>query len=228
MSNKYVTIITKNLDNLNKIGAIVEKAFAENNMIQMPVSLVSGIRNLVNKEINTGELVPEDVLPREVALDLIRRLYRHREIFGHFAMSYNQFTFPKEIEDQIMDLLPDEVKKQKIKFSVQHFFKGKLVPMHIDDKRHSSLFYVLSKTDMKTVWYKKIDESVPHNIEHPIDPDQYEKDYEQIMEQHVWYLINQDDCHSAHRLKPDVYSERWVFLVEFNELYYPDSLKLLD
>jgi hypothetical protein len=218
---EYVAVVNKHLDVLNKIGAIVEKAVAENKPIRRPTSH-NEIRTLIEQD-PTGNSVPEEMMPRAHVLDMIHRSKRQKELYGNLSF-FDQFDLPKDINDEIMAMLPDELKDKKITLTYQHTHRGHFIPPHVDHERCSSLFYVISPPDMKTVWYKRLRDFVIYEKIHHLNPDDLEPVFETVMDQKVWYLINQTECHSAHKL-PNIRVDRHVFCIEFVDLKYDEVVK---
>lgn len=221
---EYVITVNKHLENLNKIGTIIEKVVAENRQIRRPTSH-NEIRTLIEQD-PTGNSVPEEMMPREHVLDMIHRSKRQKELFGNLSF-FDQFDIPEDAETEIRNLLPDEIKNERITLTYQHTHRGHFIPPHVDHDRFTSLFYVMSPPDMKTVWYKKLRDFVIYEKIHHLNPDDLEPVFETVMDQKVWYLINQTECHSAHKL-PNVRVDRHVFCIEFLDLYYNDVKKYFE
>jgi hypothetical protein len=224
---EYVTKVERYLDSLRQVAEIAEQAINDGKLVRDTYSVQNKIRGLLEREMNTGELVPEDVLTREDAIEQIRILQRQREVTG-IRMKYDSYLFTPEVEDAMMELMPQELKNQKIRLSYQHLHSGEVIPPHVDVRRKSSLFFVLSDADMRTVWYKKTDDNLVVNPLFPIDIDKHAPVFETVMDSKVWYLIEQTELHSAHKLDDAITADRRTFCIEFSDLYHHESKKLFE
>jgi hypothetical protein len=221
---EYVTKIDKYLDVLGEVGEVIERAILDNKFSRKK-TFHNQVKTLIVQD-PTGNSVPEDMMPRDQVLELIRRTKRQTELFGNHSYFY-QYVFDKDVEDEIMSLLPEEITSKKITLTYQHNFKGDMLTPHTDHGRLCSLFYVMTPPDMRTVWYKRTRDFVIYDKIHDINPDDIEPVFETIMDQHVWYLINQAEVHSGHRL-PDTKLDRRTFCIEFNDLPYEEVVKLFE
>jgi hypothetical protein len=222
----YAIKINKYVDILNKVAAIAEQAVNENNIIRSTTSQGSNLK-LLHQEISTGVEVPEDVLPRADALEFIRRIKRQRELFGNIAY-FEIFVFPKDVENQMLELLPPAIKNQNIRLVYQYSHSGQTIPPHVDSARCSSLYFSLTPACMKTIWYERSNGQPITDKVYPLDVDEFKPVFEINLDQKVWYLINQLEAHGAYKVDPNARLNRRTFCIEFLDLPHEESIKLFE
>jgi hypothetical protein len=172
----------------------------------------------------TGKSMPEEVMPKDKALEFAKRLRRADELFGT-KCKFKHFDISNAEKERILTLLPSSLKNQNITMTLQTCKDGDYLIPHTDHLRKASFFIILSEPDMITRFYKKIVDFTEYDMLKYANPDHLEAVFEINLEKDAWYLFNQQEFHSSHRTKSVV--NRTSFCIEFVDLTFDQVLNLL-
>jgi len=155
--------------------------------------------------------------------NLIDRIAPPEIMFVEFL----QANIQKEKEQQIIDLLPDWIKKNNLTYMLQVADKGRYLMIHSDHERKSSLWYLLTPPDAETRFYSVPDDYIIYTARYA-KPEDVTLEHTEIILQNNWYAFNNEALHSVHALDTQQNMHRVSFLIEFVDLPYKNLMKLIE
>jgi len=134
------------------------------------------------------------------------------EDFGYYKdlrdiMKIEQSDFINEVDTEIRGHFPKCFEQFETRLTLQKIFSGTFTQTHRDPDRKAHLFYLLTPSNVKTVWYTVRPEYryvKNHFGINSYGSRQAFKQYEIIIEPDKWYLFNNQDLHSVHNLTPEL------------------------
>ena len=157
----------------------------------------------------TGEIHNEKV--SEVA----RRLDRAVKLHGPRITTFVQYSVKPELKKIVYDCLPANLSKLTPTIAVQFIYGGQACTPHRDHSKKSSMFYLYTEPDVKTVWWEKISDFEEFDDFKYGDPDKLKLAHEEVIETGHWYVFNNEEFHSIHLLEGKLIN-RISLLLEFD------------
>ena len=189
-----------------------------------------------------GHEFPITELPAEQIEDLAQRI---RENYKEFSKSekgiydpsttglprwarFVQNNIATNKQQQILDLLPDEIKQHKITCMIQIADLGQYMMVHKDHERTSGLFYLLTVPDSETRFYKPKTDFKVYDDVRTVSINDVELDHAETIQQGSWYAFNHSAYHSVHALDQSTPVNRVSFVIEFVDLPFNGLVKLVE
>lgn len=158
--------------------------------------------------------------------EIARRLDRAIQLHGTRVKSFVQYSLTLDLEQTIINELPLELSKLNPNIAVQVITGGMACTPHKDHSKNSSMFYLYTEPDVKTVWWdKKTDFEEFDDFKYG-DPDELYAVHEEVIETGSWYIFNNNEFHSIHLLENKIIN-RIALLFEFN-IFAEDLYKLFN
>lgn len=145
--------------------------------------------------------------------------------YGKDTLIFNQYDVKEPYKQQLLDMLPDNIRNICGEITVQWAKGGDYIQPHRDHHRKCGLFYALSKPDCETRWYKKKFDFKESDTLRFAFPDDIEVVHTEVIQSGSWYLFNNQPFHSVHRL-PDVVANRKTFVIDFYDMDFDSVLKV--
>ena len=193
-----------------------------------------------------GMEYPDGLLPDDEIRVIGKRLQENVQAFSKIDISKTDMSKPRseynfplwarfiqnhiatDKQEQILDLLPDEIKQHKITFMIQIADIGQYILIHQDHYRSSGLFYLLTEPDSETRFYKPKEDFVMHNDVRAASIDEVELEHIEIIQKGTWYAFNHLAFHSVHALDETKHIHRASFVIEFVDLPYSNLVELAE
>ena len=173
------------------------------------------LRNLWDQD-PSGQTIPEDLVPADMNKEFTHRFNRVIELHGKKA-KFDQCKISDELAGQLDSLLPDSLRQQQHRYTVQFLYDGNQVTPHKDQLRRCSLFYLFTEPNAETTWWIKKEQFKEYDNLRYGDIDKLELAHTETIQKGQWYLFNQEEYHSV-QLFPDAPKNRVSVLIEFAEL----------
>jgi len=238
MTNPYITKIG-NL--LPQIEPVIKEIFESQSFYDKQPKYRKIGDPLFERAMSGREYV-DAVLPVDEVEELVQRIRANFKEFSGVENLINcapednpeimfaqflQANIQKEKEQQIIDLLPEWIKKNNLTYMLQVADKGRYLMIHSDHERKSSLWYLLTPPDAETRFYSVPDDYVIYTTRYA-KPEDVTLEHTEIILQNTWYAFNNQALHSVHALdmKQNIY--RASFLIEFVDLPYNNLMRLIE
>lgn len=202
------------------VGAIVsDKSYENGRYVCSP----SKARIWFEKD-PTGETIPEDVLPKDLAREFAKRLKDADDLHGKKTRLLG-FDLPKDVIAKVISLLPQELQDQNPEVCIQEISNGDHVTPHRDHTRRSTLFYIFTEPDMDTRWWSIAEPFEEYSFFRYPDVYKIKETFRGVIQKNQWYVFDNAGIHSAHRLPNKTPAEvnRIQLLIQFHNLG-PDEL----
>lgn len=189
----------------------------ENLMIRV-VSHTTAVNKIRDVELNNSS---SDNFESEI----VNRVAKFRKLAGDRS-TFGQLKFVKRIEEQLYQLVPEIVKQYNPELIVQTLKGGDAIMPHKDHTRISSLFFLYTPPDSKTIWYEKTGEFEEFDNLRYGDIDGLTSVHEEVILPNTWYVFENDMYHSVHRLE-GCKIDRVCLVLEFKSITATDLYNLL-
>ena len=144
--------------------------------------------------------------------------------------SFNPYIIDQEYVDQIKSKLPKFINAENIQLTLNKITNGSFLQVHRDANRKSSLFYLLTEPNVETRWYT-LKPEIAKKFNSPIirmfSPYHVDLQHKEVVQSDTWYLFNNVEYHSAHKLNKNESINRASFHIDFIDLTYNQVLELL-
>lgn len=143
--------------------------------------------------------------------------------YGPKPLVFDQFDVLEPYRQQILDSLPESIKKFSVNMTAQIAKGGDYIQPHRDHNRKCGLFFSVSAPDCETVWYSKKDNFREFSTLRFAFPEDLKVECRTIIQKGKWYLFNNEPFHSVHRL-PGKLANRISFVIDFRDLGYQEVI----
>jgi hypothetical protein len=189
-----------------------------------------------------GQEFPTGIAPDEQIQDIAQRIRENFKEFNKFdgevydpSMTdlprwarFVQNNIAENKKEQILNLLPDEIKQHNVTYMMQIADLGQYMMVHRDHERTSGLFYLLTDPDSETRFYKPKTDFKIYDDVRTVSINDVELDHAEIIQKGSWYIFNHSAYHSVHALDQSKPVNRVSFVIEFVDLPFDELVKLIE
>jgi hypothetical protein len=159
--------------------------------------------------------------------EITRRFERTVALHGSRIKTFVQYSLVHDIKRKIIDELPIHISVLNPQVAVQVITGGQTCTPHKDHSRTCSMFYLYTEPNVKTSWWTKTENFEEFDDYRYGDPDKLKEAHSEIIEPHHWYVFNNSEFHSIHRISNNEIN-RICLIIEFTDIPASELYKLFN